>query len=84
MNLKVKESAEYFDIYSAQGHIMARIPKNIPDLAMTVSVFSHCIVYLAVLRMYVMNETPDLKAFAEEVLVQTKEVEEKYIGAFNN
>lgn len=84
MNLKVKESAEYFDIYSGQGHVMARIPKNIPDLATTVSVFSHCIVYLAVLRMYVLSETPDLKGFAEEVLVQTKKVEEKYIGAFNN
>jgi len=84
VNSRVKESSDYFDIYSSQGHVMARIPKGIPDLAMTVSVFSHCIAYLAVLRTYAFDERPGLKEFAEGVLVHTKELEEKYIEAFNN
>ena len=79
MNSRVKESSDYFDIYSSQGHVM-----GIPDLATTVSVFSHCIAYLAVLRTYAFDERPGLKEFAEGVLVHTKELEEKYIEAFNN
>lgn len=85
MNLKIKESAEYFDLYSAQGHIMARIPKNITDLSMTVSIFSHSLAYLTIVRHYAVNgHTSVTKAMADYALVSTKEVEQKYAEAFNN
>lgn len=85
MNLNVKESAEYFDIYSAQGHIMARIPKNIVDLSITISIFAHSLAYLAIVRDYALNGHVDsTRVMAGVALTSTYEVEQEYAEAFNN
>jgi hypothetical protein len=85
MNLRVKESTDYFDIYSAQGHVLARIPKSIPDLSLTVAIFSHCMVYAYVVNVYGHEgHSAPLKAMAELAMQSTKEVDDKYIEAFNN
>lgn len=85
MNLRVKEAAEYFDIYSSQGHVVARIPKSIPDLTLTVAIFSHCIAYVHIVNRYCFDgHSNQLRAMAKIVMDSTKEVEDKYIQAFNN
>lgn len=85
MNLRVKESTDYFDIYSAKGHVLARIPKSIPDLTLTVAIFSHCMAYVHIVNKYCFDGHSDqLKAMAEIVMASTKEVDDKYIEAFNN
>ena len=85
MNLKIKESAEYFDLYSTQGHILARIPKNITDLSMTLSVFAHSLAYLTIVRHCAIDGHAGItKAMANYAIISTKEVEQKYAEAFNN
>ena len=85
MNLRVKESTDYFDIYSAQGHVLARIPKSIPDLPMTIAVFSHCLTYVEIVRRYYVNgHSEQLESLAEIAMESTKDVQEKYVGVFNN
>jgi hypothetical protein len=85
MNLRVKESTDYFDIYSAQGHVLARIPKSIPDLTLTVAIFSHCMLYVHVVNKYAFDGHSDrLKHMAEALMQSTKDVDDKYIEAFNN
>jgi hypothetical protein len=85
MNLRVKESTDYFDIYSAQGHVLARIPKSIPDLPLTVAIFSHAIAYVSIVNQYHGDgHSEGLRDLARVVLESTKEVDDKYIEAFNN
>lgn len=85
MNLRVKESTDYFDIYSAQGHILVRVPKSIPDLSLTVAIFSHCMLYVHIVNQYAHDGHSDrLQQMAEIAMASTKEVDDMYIEAFNN
>ena len=82
MSLPIKESAEHFDLHSAQGHVICRIPKSIPDLSMTIATMCHSMEAIYLVKEYAKNgHSAGLHEFCKRLIYAIHDVDELYAEA---